>query len=857
MLNKIFKSRISSQDYRNSVRFFIPFDQMLTDELIMLKYGGFAKVLEITNNDLDYRDDLAYELEQFNRAFMQIKSGFTIHYETQRIPIVADKEEISSFAPLPTVFSQNMRNEKFAGKDSVFFKTCHYITISYLPTVEENQMIDKLLSNGPAKGETKAEYLKIVEKEIQNYENEFNSFIYMLSQCIRSYKVLKGKELLSYLYNTINVLDKQRLIKMPPKGYHLDDYLSLSQVHKDGDHIMINDSYMKVVTVSTYPSHTTPRVFDQLENLRFPLRICYRYIALGKEDSIKIANKYKDYHYAKRNSFLRNLVKYVNGIDAEYDGDKTRIKQSMEAEQARDQIQENQVSYGYYTFSVIIFDKNLDRIKKKVEIVKNIIKEHEFIANEDQFNTMDSFFGAIPGNIASNLRKVPISTKVLSYLFPCSSILQGDKYMEHWGNNQRALMTTSSNNQIFYFNNYMGDVGHTIVTGMSGSGKSVLLANMAMNFLKYESDIIVNGEKKKVPSQVFFFDKDSSSRVLTRCVGGKFYDIGGNNLAFQPLRNIHDDREQEFAKEWITSLIMQEDKNLINIKTNEIIWNGILQLATRNIEDRTITNLIKYIQDDTIKEALRPYSLEGMYGKYFDNNNDVLEKGQITTFEMGNIMDKPKVLLPILDYLFHKIEKEMINDGRASMIILDECWVFLQDERFSKKIEEWLRVLRKKNTSVVFATQQLEDINKSSISHVIKNNCPTKIFLPNRYAATTHKELYRGFNLSDMAIQILSVAMPKRDYLFVKSSMDVSAGSSLSDIRLFELVLSDIELAYTAMSDIQSQQVIDNIFNISSDNGKNINKDVLIDINKKWLLNCYNNGKVNKSHIDQVFKNIK
>lgn len=848
-LNKLINKRLSSQAYRNSIRFFIPFDQMIDKETIMLKYGGMAKVIEVWNNDLDYKDDLEFELKQFNRAFMEIPDGFTIHYETQRLPVRADFEKISNMSPLPTKFSQAMRNKNFASKDSVFYITRHFITVSYVPQNKSEQLLDKILSSKDSQSNRES-YIEVVEKELRNFNNTMESFLYLLSQCIRKYKVLSGSDLLAYLYNTVNPLEPFKNIKMPPLNFHLDDYLSISQMSHDGDHLKMNDYYMKVVTVNTYPSHTLPRVFDSLENLKFPLRICYRYIAMDKEESIKIANKYKDYHYAKRNSFLANLVKVINGggnstspNNMEYDGDKTRIRKSLEAEKAKDEIVENKLAYGYYTFCVIIFDKNLDIVNKKVEEIKRIIKQHEFIANEDRFNTIDSFYGAIPGNIASNIRKVPISTKVLSYLFPTSSICQGDKYISHF-NNSRAILTTSSDSQIFYFNNYMGDLGHSIITGMSGSGKSVLLSTMALNFLKYEMKITKkDGSVEIVPSQVFFFDKDSSSRVLTKTSGGKFYDIGGEVLSFQPLRNIHDDREKEFCNEWIKSLIRQEDPSLLNVETSDLLWEAINQLAAEDVKDRTITNLIKFVQNDKLKNALKQYSMDGMYGKYFDNDNDVLEQGRITTFEMGKIMDKKNVLLPTLDYLFHKIETEMIVDGRPSMIILDECWLFLKEDRFASKIEEWLRVLRKKNTAVIFATQSIEDIVDSPISHVIKNNCQTKIFLPNRYAKDeTFKKIYKGFNLSDMALEVLSTAIPKRHYLYVKTPLDVN-NNVLADIRLFELNLSDIELAYTAYSDIQSQNKIDQLAQNSSS---------LEDLNTKWLTYLVHQGKISMMDYDYV-----
>ena len=66
-------------------------------------------------------------------------------------------------------------------------------------------------------------------------------------------------------------------------------------------------------------------------------------------------------------------------------------------------------------------------------------------------------------------------------------------------------------------------------------------------------------------------------------------------------------------------------------------------------------------------------------------------------------MREAGVVLPVLTYLFHRLEARF--DGRPTLLILDEAWVFLDNPLFAARIREWLKVLRKKNVAVVFATQ--------------------------------------------------------------------------------------------------------------------------------------------------------
>ena len=92
-------------------------------------------------------------------------------------------------------------------------------------------------------------------------------------------------------------------------------------------------------------------------------------------------------------------------------------------------------------------------------------------------------------------------------------------------------------------------------------------------------------------------------------------------------------------------------------------------------------------------------------------------------------MHEAAVVLPVLTYLFHRLEERF--DGRPTLLILDEAWVFLDNPSFAGRIREWLKTLRKWNVAVVFATQSLSDIVDSSIAPAIIESCPSRIFLPN------------------------------------------------------------------------------------------------------------------------------
>src|SRR5205807_3748030 len=155
----------------------------------------------------------------------------------------------------------------------------------------------------------------------------------------------------------------------------------------------------------------------------------------------------------------------------------------------------------------------------------------------------------------------------------------------------------------------------------------------------------------------------------------------------------------------------------------------------------------------------------------------------------------------VLSYLFHRIEDRF--DGRPTLVIVDEGWLALDDHGFAGQLHEWLKTLRKKNASVIFATQSLADIDGSAIAPAIIESCPTRILLPNDRAIEPQiMAIYRRFGLNDRQIEILARATPKRDYYC----------QSRRGNRLFELGLGEIALALTAASAKSDQALIDRLF---------------------------------------------
>src|SRR5690606_26260870 len=192
--------------------------------------------------------------------------------------------------------------------------------------------------------------------------------------------------------------------------------------------------------------------------------------------------------------------------------------------------------------------------------------------------------------------------------------------------------------------------------------------------------------------------------------------------------------------------------------------------------------------------------LGGAHGKLLDADHDRLGMADVQAFEMEELMHSKAAALAVLHYLFARFEERL--DGAPTLLILDEAWLFVDDPMFAARIRQWLKTLRRKNVSVIFATQSLADIKDSTIAPAIVESCVNRIFLPNPQATEPQiRVIYEGFGLNARQIEIVATTQPKRDYYY----------QSRLGNRVFDLGLGPVTLAFAGASKPEDQRAIDTV----------------------------------------------
>jgi type IV secretion system protein VirB4 len=759
----------------------VPWAALVAPGVVLNKDGSFLRVLAFRGPDLESATDaeLMGAAARANNVLKRFGTGWALFFEADRI--AAPGYPRSTF-PDPLTWLVDKERQANFESERAHFESRYYLTLTWLAPADAQAGAERAFVEREGRGDGRD-----WRQALAQFVVETDRAIDLFGTFMPDIRALDDGETLTYLHGTVST--RRHRVAVPETPMYLDGLIADVPL-TGGLEPKLGGYHLRTVTVLGFPALSRPGILDALNHQGFAYRWVTRFIALDRVTATRTLTKLRRQWFNKRKSVTQLLREVMYNQPVELT-DSDADNKVVDADLALQALGGDFVGFGYLTATVTVSDPDREAAEEKVRSIERVINGLGFTCIRESVNAVEAWLSSLPGQVYANVRQPLIHRLNLAHLMPLSAVWAGPAVNAHLGG-PPLLHAQTSGSTPFRLSTHVGDVGHLLIVGPTGAGKSVLLALIALQFRRYPG------------SQVYIFDKGWSARAATLGMGGAHHALGLPShdepaLAFQPLRRIDQSSERAWAHDWLIGLLEHENVTTTP-EVKDMLWSALGSLASAPAAERTLTGLSLLLQSNALKAALQPFTLEGPFGPLLDSAEDRLALSDVQCFETEALMALPSAVAPVLTYLFHRLEERF--DGRPTLLVLDEAWLFLDNPLFAARIREWLKVLRKKNVAVVFATQSLADIADSSIAPAIVDSCPQRIFLPNDRAVEPQAAAaYANFGLNARQIELVAHAVPKRQYYL----------QSRRGNRLFELGLDEIALRFCAASDPASQTAIDAI----------------------------------------------
>ena len=580
---------------------FLPWAALVDEGIVLNKDGSFQRTARFRGPDLDSSvpAELVAVAGRLNNALRRLGSGWAVFVEAQRYS--SNAYPPSSCPDVASALVDAERRAQFE-EEGAHYESAYFLTFLYLPPAEDAARAERFLYEGRERGEA-ADAHEVLRGFVDRTDRVLQLVEGFMPEC----RWLDDGETLTYLHACVST--KIHRVRVPEIPMYLDALLA-DEPLTGGLEPMLGDQHLRVLTIVGFPTATTPGILDDLNRLAFPYRWSTRAIMLDKTDATKLLTRIRRQWFAKRKS-VAAILKEVMTNEASSLIDTDASNKAIDADAALQELGSDLIGEAFVTATITVWDENPRIADERLRLVEKVIQGRDFTCMVETVNAVDAWLGSLPGHVYANVRQPPVSTLNIAHMIPLSAVWAGPARDAHLGAPPLFFARTEGSTP-FRFSLHVGDVGHTLVVGPTGAGKSVLLALMALQFRRYPT------------SQVFAFDFGGSIRAAALAMKGDWHDLGGalsdsasEPVALQPLAMIDDAAERGWAAEWIAAILARE-KIDITPEAKEHLWSALSSLASAPAGERTLTGLSVLLQSQSLKRALQPYCLGGPFGRLLD-----------------------------------------------------------------------------------------------------------------------------------------------------------------------------------------------------------------------------------------------
>jgi type IV secretion system protein VirB4 len=724
-----------------SAAHFIPYRCHWNSDTILTHKEELVRVIKIKGFAFETADDIDIDLKKNarNNLLKGMSSGnFTLHFHTIR-----RKEKGFPDGEMPEKFSDRV-NREWAQKHSndKSFINEHYFTLVRGSDTSGIAVLEHMAKKLQHKADKTSweNYMRDGYDELDEMtERILNGFGNYGPRVLGLAETEDGitSEILEFLSRLVNCGYSQPMtVPLGQISHHLPVsrlYFGNKSIEAHHPHAV---KYAGLVSIKEYRPSTHAGVFDGFMQMPFELIISQSFSFINRMVAISSMQLQQ-----------RRLVQ----------SEDVAVSQIQEIDSALDSAMSGEFGFGNHHMTVLCIEDTPKALESALSLAVVELSNTGITGVREKMNLEPAFWAQLPCNAEYMARRSVVNTLNIASFASFHNYPSGKRKKNHWGDAVTVLNTVSGTPYFFSF--HVRDVGHSMIIGPTGAGKTVLL-----NFLCAQA--------QKFNCRLFFFDKDRGAEIFIRAIRGRYIiPNAAKTSGFNPFQLEDNSTNRSFLIEFMKALVMVGDTPLPAHEVERIneAVQGNYKLPKEQRRLRNIAPFMGLGGPGTLAGRLSMWHTGGSHSKLFDNEDDLIDftSARSVGIEMAHILQDKVSIGPVLLYLFHRIQTSL--DGSPTMLVLDEAWALIGNPVFAPKIKDWLKVLRKLNTFVVFATQSVEDAAKSSISDTLVQQTATQIFLPNLKATILYREV---FMLSEREFNLVKTTDPSTRFFLVKQDND-------------------------------------------------------------------------------------
>jgi type IV secretion/conjugal transfer VirB4 family ATPase len=734
----------------------------------LTKSGDLGMVLSVEGVDYESldNDEQQYAVKRLESALKAFGEGFHVYqylFKTNRpeIPFASYDDALIDAAI-------DQRREFFESKRDRLYEIELFYVIVLEGARSKTGIMPALLRmpRDPQGGirELKAQFtsdnMKVllrtqIDADLVKLEQRVQNFTRQLADLMAI--EIQGQQKQFGFFRRLLNFDAWRIEGRPQSTQYLDFQAVNSNIEAERDHLRVGDHFVRILTMKEAIAETRPLVLDRLLKIESNFYVATEWTPLSMAKARKEVDKRRRHFNMSKSGF----VSQIGSDPAKTNQRDVLIDESKQADienlgECLRVLGDGQM-LGDFSLTVVLYSTNLQTIQQEIGEFAGVFTNADGTLFTETYNQLNAFFATVPGNYAQNLRKMYLLNSNyadLSFLF---TIHPGEKTNTHLRSEYLAVLETD-NATPYYLNLHNGEVAHTLILGMTGSGKSFLCNFLLTNAQKYRP-------------QTYIFDIGGSFQSLTEIFGGTYLNVGQESRDFtiNPFSLPETKENLQFLFSFFKVLIEGNDKRYrLDFKEERKLWEAIERMYVVAPEQRTVSTFSEIIGE--LKERLHRWTKEGQYGFLFDNVEDTLSFSKFQTFNFAGWDDAPEVLEPLLFYVLHRASNEISDPAKLATFkafLLDEAWLFIKNETIRNCVVQAQKTWRKHNAAMILATQSIKELEDSGMLAIVAESCPTKIFLAN---PEMNRQVYReAFHLNDTEIDIIADLVPPGEMLIRKA----------------------------------------------------------------------------------------